>query len=93
MLSHIQYKIILQTKKSTSQRKTKSADANTKMTHMFKLSDKGFKTAVIAMLHDEKENTLKMNEKRGWPRGRAVKFARSAAGGPVFRWFESWART
>ena len=29
----------------------------------------------------------------GWPRGRAVKFARSAAGGPVFRWFESWART
>ena len=30
----------------------------------------------------------------GWPRGRVVKFARSAAaGGPVFRWFESWART
>ncbi len=22
-----------------------------------------------------------------------VKFARAAAGGPVFRWFESWART
>ena len=30
---------------------------------------------------------------RGWPRGRVVKFACSAAGGPVFRWFESWART
>ena len=29
----------------------------------------------------------------GWPRGQVVKFARSAAGGPVFRWFESWART
>ena len=29
----------------------------------------------------------------GWPRGRVVKFLRSAAGGPVFRWFESWART
>ena len=27
---------------------------------------------------------------RGWPRGRVVKFVRSAAGGPVFRWFESW---
>ncbi len=33
------------------------------------------------------------NPVRGWPRGRVVKFARSAAGGPVFRWFESWART
>ena len=30
---------------------------------------------------------------RGWPRGRVVRFARSAAGGPVFRWFGSWART
>ncbi|XP_070367900.1 E3 ubiquitin-protein ligase RNF103 isoform X4 [Equus asinus] len=30
---------------------------------------------------------------RGWPRGRVVEFARSAAGGPVFRWFESWVRT
>uniref|UniRef100_A0A9L0SBL1 Uncharacterized protein n=1 Tax=Equus caballus TaxID=9796 RepID=A0A9L0SBL1_HORSE len=29
----------------------------------------------------------------GWPRGRVVKFACSAAGGPVFRWFESWAQT
>ena len=29
----------------------------------------------------------------GWPRGRVVKFARSAAGGPVFRWFESWVWT
>ena len=33
------------------------------------------------------------NPVRGWPRGRVVKFARSAAGGPVFRRFESWART
>src|SRR3712207_406367 len=31
--------------------------------------------------------------KWGWPCGRMVKLARSAAGGPVFRWFESWART
>ena len=30
---------------------------------------------------------------RGWPRGRVVEFACSAAGGPVFRWFKSWART
>ena len=29
----------------------------------------------------------------GWPHGRVVKFVRSAAGGPVFRWFESWVRT
>ena len=29
----------------------------------------------------------------GWPRGRVVKFERSSAGGPVFRWFESWAQT
>ena len=28
---------------------------------------------------------------RGWPCGWEVKFACSAAGGPVFRWFESWA--
>src|SRR3712207_1525940 len=31
--------------------------------------------------------------KWGWPCGRMVKLARSAAGGPVFRWFESWGRT
>ena len=31
--------------------------------------------------------------RRGWPCGLAIKFARSTAGGPVFRWFESWART
>ena len=37
--------------------------------------------------------SIKMASYRGWPRGRAVEFARSAAGGPVFRWFESWART
>ena len=36
---------------------------------------------------------LKIDLSRGWPRGRVVKFARSAAGGPVFRWFESWAGT
>ena len=30
---------------------------------------------------------------RGWPRGRVVKFAGSTAGGPEFRWFESWAQT
>ena len=29
----------------------------------------------------------------GWPCGRVVKFTHSAAGGPVCRWFESWART
>ena len=29
----------------------------------------------------------------GCPRGRVVKFVRSPAGGPVFHWFESWART
>ena len=28
-----------------------------------------------------------------WPRGQAVKFACSAAGGPVFRWFEFWVWT
>ena len=29
----------------------------------------------------------------GWPRGRVVGLAHSAAGGPVFRWFGSWVRT
>ena len=29
----------------------------------------------------------------GWPRGWVVGFACSAAGGPVFRWFESWVWT
>ena len=28
-----------------------------------------------------------------WPRGRVVKFARSAAGDPVFPGFKSWAQT
>ena len=37
--------------------------------------------------------TFKSRYSRGWPCGRVVKFARSTAGGPVFRWFESWART
>src|SRR3712207_8074260 len=36
---------------------------------------------------------IKSSQTRGWPRGRVVKFARSAAGGPVFRRFESWVRT
>ena len=36
---------------------------------------------------------LKRKRVRGWPRGRMVKFMSSAAGGPVFRWFESWVRT
>ena len=40
-----------------------------------------------------KEGSLKNTMQWGWPRGRVVKFARSAAGGPVLRWFESWART
>ena len=30
---------------------------------------------------------------RGWPCGQVVEFTLSAAGGPVFCWFESWART
>ena len=30
---------------------------------------------------------------RGWPCGQVVKFTHSAAGGPVFCWFETWART
>ena len=37
--------------------------------------------------------STKTSQRRGWPRGLVVKFACSAAGGPVFRWFESWART
>src|SRR3712207_8317678 len=36
---------------------------------------------------------IKSSQTRGWPRGRVVKFVRSAAGSPVFRWFESWVRT
>ena len=39
------------------------------------------------------EFALKYFNKRGWPCGRVVKFVRSAAGGLVFRWFESWAQT
>src|SRR3712207_3614442 len=37
--------------------------------------------------------TFKNHVSWGWPRGRVVKLAHSTAGGPVFRWFESWART
>ena len=39
------------------------------------------------------EGWVKNPRRGGWPRGRVVKFARSAAGGPVFCLFESWART
>lgn len=50
---------MLQTKNqenvTTSQGKIKSADANTKKTHMLKLSDKAFQTAAITMLHDVKK--------------------------------------
>ena len=41
----------------------------------------------------ELELHSKISKARGWPHGRVVKFACSAAGGPVFHWFESWART
>ena len=34
--------------------------------------------SAILLRHKKRQN-------RGWPRGRVVKFARSAAGGPVFR--------
>ena len=37
--------------------------------------------------------SLKMENLGGQPCGQVVKFPRSAAGGPVFRQFESWART
>ena len=40
----------------------------------------------------DKSDQDKDKEKGGWPRGRVVEFAHSAAGGPVFRWFKSWAR-
>ena len=41
------------------------------------------------------EHLLTSVKKRywGWPRGWVVKFVGSAIGGPVFRRFESWART
>ena len=39
------------------------------------------------------ESLLKNTFHWGWPHGRVVKSVRSAAGGAVFRWFESWART
>ena len=41
----------------------------------------------------KKNSHQKLAKLGGWPRGRVVKFARSAAGSPVFRWFESCART
>ena len=37
--------------------------------------------------------TIKIMSFRGRSHGQVVKFAHSAAGGPVFRWFASWART
>ena len=40
-----------------------------------------------------RRNVILRRSSWGWPRGRVVKFARSAAGGPVFHWFESWAWT
>ena len=40
-----------------------------------------------------REDILKIDLARGWLRGRVVEFVRSAAGGPVFCWFESWVRT
>ena len=48
------------------------------------------KTVYCMILLDE---MLKKAKVWGWPRGLVVKFACSAAGGPVFRWFESWAWT
>ena len=34
-----------------------------------------------------------LQKSRGWPCGRVVELACSAAGSPVFRWFESWVQT
>uniref|UniRef100_A0A5F5PI48 Arylsulfatase B n=1 Tax=Equus caballus TaxID=9796 RepID=A0A5F5PI48_HORSE len=49
---------------------------------------------LVALFLPESSTTIFRKLKvRGWPRGRVVKFARSAAGGPVLRRFESWART
>src|SRR3712207_1148301 len=45
------------------------------------------------MKQKKNKYSIKIGPSWGWPRGRVVKFARSAAGGPVFRRFESWART
>ena len=38
--------------------KAKTTDANYKLTQMFQLSDKDIKVAVIAVLHETKENNL-----------------------------------
>ena len=38
-------------------------------------------------------SVFKKSSHWGWPGGWVVKFVRSAAGTPVFRWFESWVRT
>ena len=38
-----------------------------------------------AVICGHRQNGKKFELPRGWPRGRVVKFARSAAGGPVFR--------
>ena len=43
--------------------------------------------------YERMRNYVKRAVSWGWPHGQVVKFARSAAGGPVFPWFESWVRT
>ena len=48
---------------------------------------------ILPRVTDNQLAELKSTEIWGWPRGGVVEFARSAAGGPVFCWFESWART
>src|SRR3712207_2257547 len=51
------------------------------------------KLSFSAPLCSQSQRRSKGKRPRGWPHGRVVKFARSAAGGRVFRQFESWART
>ena len=41
----------------------------------------------------DREHTHIVLKREGRGAGPGVRFARSAAGGPVFHWFESWART
>ena len=44
------------------------------------------------LIADMATNTIKIKN-RGQPHGQVVKFTHSAAGSPVFHWFESWVRT